>query len=270
MHELDQPMLSDARIDEPSSPILICLLGNFRLLKAGNALTIHGGGKTEGMLGQLGLRHGQRLPRAALTNLLWPTSDTALANQSLNSLVYSLHKLVGDALGGVAPVLHEEGFYRLNVEAGVDVDVAHFDALTHAGDRQVRAGELTAAAMSYNRSLRLYRGDLCVATDVYAVVERERLRARYLTLLAQLADYQYSAGDYEGYTDYAWRLLACDPSREDAHRVVMRCYVRHGERAAALHHYHVCLHILRTEFDAAPEPATTALFEQIRLHPDSI
>ena len=143
-------------------------------------------------------------------------------------------------------------------------------AVAHAGDLQVRAGELSTAAVSYNQSLRLYRGDLCVATDVHAVVERERLRARYLTLLAQLADYQYSAGDYTACTDYAWRLLACDPSREDAHRVVMRCYVRRGERAAALHHYHICVNILRAEFGAAPEPATTALFEQIRLQPSSI
>ena len=45
-----------------------------------------------------------------------------------------------------------------------------------------------------------------------------------------------------------------DHGREDVHRVVMRCYVRRGERAAALRHYQVCAHILRAEFDAAPEP----------------
>jgi hypothetical protein len=50
----------------------------------------------------------------------------------------------------------------------------------------------------------------------------------------------------------------------------MRCYVRRGERAAALHHYQVCIDMLQTEFDAVPETATIALFDQIRLAPDQI
>ena len=98
-------------------------------------------------------------------------------------------------------------------------------------------------------------------------MERERLRARYLTLLAHLADYHYGAGNHEVCLDYAWRLLACDPCREDAHRLIMRCYVRQGERAEALRHYRLCVDILRAEFKAAPEAATTTLFEQIRLDP---
>ena len=107
-------------------------------------------------------------------------------------------------------------------------------------------------------------------TDVGSVLERERLRARFLSLLAYLADEQYRAGEYGACLAQAWRLLGHDPCREDAHRVVMRCYVQRGERAAALRHYHVCAHILRAEFDAAPEPATTALFDQIRLQSSGI
>jgi DNA-binding SARP family transcriptional activator len=203
-------------------------------------------------------------------DLLWPASDSAQATQSLNSLVYSLHKLIGAALGGAAAILHEDGYYRLNVEAGVGVDVACFDAWANTGDQQVRTGDLARAATSYDRSVRLYRGDLSVELDVGSTLERERLRARFLSLLAYLVDYQYQVGDYSASLNHAWCLLRHDPCREDAHRVVMRCYVRRGERAAALRHYHVCEHILHAEFDAAPEPATTALFDQIRLRPSHI
>jgi DNA-binding SARP family transcriptional activator len=203
-------------------------------------------------------------------DLLWPASDSAQAIQSLNSLVYSLHKLLGDALGGAAPVLHEDGHYRLNAEVGVRVDVACFDAWANTGDQQVRAGDLARAATSYRQSIHLYRGDLAVETDVGSVLERERLRSRFLSLLAYLADEQYRAGEYGACLEHAWRLLGHDPSREDAHRVEMRCYVLRGVRAAALRHFQVCEHILRAEFDAAPEPATTALFDQIRLQPSGI
>lgn len=270
MNVLEQPILTFPCADEASWPILICLLGSFRLLKAGQPVTLHGGGKTEALLSHLGLQDSHRIPRDTLLQRLWPSSDTALACQSLHSLVHSLHKLIGNAIGGAALVLHDEGYYRLNVEAGVGVDVAGFDALVKAGDQQVGAGDLATAATAYSSAVGLYQGDLCVGTDVQALLERERLRARYLTLLAYLADYHYGEAAYIACQDYAWRLLGCDPCREDAHRMLMRCYVRQGERAEALRHYRLCVDILHTEFEAAPERATTTLFEQIRLDPGSI
>ncbi len=270
MQHLDLSVRSTAPIDAETWPIQICLLGDFRLLQAGQPLALRSGGKTEALLCQLGLQARRRVARPALLHLLWPDSDDGQASQSLNSLVYSVHKQIGQAIGGAAPVLHEDGYYRLNREAGVGVDVATFDALAQIGDQQARSGDLNNAALSYSRCVQLYRGDLCVTTDVNAIVERERLRTRYLTLLSKLADHYCRVGDDAACLEYAWLLLAHDPCREDAHRVVMRCHVRCGERAAALRHYQVCEDILRSEFGAAPEPATTALFEQIRCEPESI
>jgi DNA-binding SARP family transcriptional activator len=270
MNVLEQPILSLPYADETSWPIRICLLGSFRLLKAGQPVTLRGGGKTETLLSHLGLQDSHSIRREMLLQRLWPSSDTALACQALHSLVYSLRKLVGDAINGATPVLHGEGYYRLNTEAGVGVDVASFDALVKAGDQQLRTGELATAITAYSCAVDLYRGDLCMDTDVQALMERERLRARYLKLLACLADYHYKESAYIACQDYAWRLLAYDPCREDAHRIIMRCYVRQGERAEALRHYRLCVDILRTEFGIVPETATTTLFEQIRLDPDSI
>jgi len=65
-------------------------------------------------------------------------------------------------------------------------------------------------------------------------------------------------------------VLQHDPCREDAHRLIMRCYLRRDQRAQALHQFRVCQSILSAEFDAAPEPVTVALFEQIRLDPAGV
>lgn len=270
MTYLDQSVFAGPSVDKAPWPILICLLGNFRLLQSGRTVAIPCGGKIETLLSRLGTQFDHRVPRTVLLDLLWPASDSALAHQSLNSLIYSLHKLIGDALGGAAVILHEDGYYRLNKEAGVSVDVASFDAWANTGDQQVHAGELALAATSYRQSVQLYRGDLAVETDVGSILERERLRSRFLSLLGYLADERYGAGDYGACLGHAWRLLGHDPCREDAHRVVMRCHVQRGERAAALRQYQVCVHILRAEFDAAPEPTTTALFDQIRLRPSHV
>jgi len=246
------------------------LLGNFHLLKMGQPVKVSSGGKVENLLCALALQSDHCVSRDKLLCLLWPKADSALAVQSLNSLVYSLHRLLGDAIGGAAPVLHADGYYLLNVEAGVGVDVARFDALAHAGDQQARLGNPEAATAAYSRALQLYRDDLCAGTDLHAILERERLRARYLTLLTHLADHHFSEGDYAACLDYARRLLDKDPCREDAHRLIMRCYVRRGERAQALRQYRLCQDILHTTFDAAPEPVTTALFDKVRLDPAGI
>jgi DNA-binding SARP family transcriptional activator len=97
------------------------------------------------------------------------------------------------------------------------------------------------------------------------LIERERLRARYLTLLMQLAGTAYKTQRYRRSLTYAQRLLSHDPWREDAHRHVMRCYVRLGERIQAFRQYQLCQELLQQEFDAAPEQDTVALFDQIRL-----
>jgi DNA-binding SARP family transcriptional activator len=125
---------------------------------------------------------------------------------------------------------------------------------------------------SYVHALRLYRGDLVESGDqpAHTFLERDGLRATYLALLMRLSDYYFTLGEFGTCLAYALQLLGHDPCREDAHRLVMRCYVRRGERAQALRHYRTVQTILRAEFDAEPEPSTTSLFERIRVEPGTI
>ena len=255
--------------DDTTWPLLICVLGPFRVLQAGEPVAVHGA-KTEALLCHLALRYAEGVSRAVLLETLWPDSDAVLAGDALRNRVHSLHTLLGTGLGGAAPVLLLDGGLRLNAVAGVGVDVARFDALAARGDQQMRAGHAVEAAAAYQHAAAFYRGDLCVAPDLYAVVERERLRARYLSLLAALAALAHAAEDDVACLAYAQRMLAHDPCREDAHRLVMRCHVWRGERAQALHQYGVCVDLLRAAFATTPEPATVALFEQVRCDPGSV
>jgi DNA-binding SARP family transcriptional activator len=247
------------------------VLGSFRLLKGGSPVEVRGGGKAEYLLSRLALRVDEGVRRDALLSGLWPDREAILAGQSLNSLLYSLHRLLGDEIGGAAPVLQGGGYCRLNSEAGIAVDLAHFEQLTDEGNRHAGAGEAGKAALAYRQAVNCYRGDLCSGGgDIGDLIERERFRSMYLTMLAWLADDSFRSHDYEECLGSSLRLLAQDPCREDAHRLVMRCYVRRGERAQALRQYRICEEILRTEFEAVPEQVTTALFEQVRLDPGTV
>ena len=102
------------------------------------------------------------------------------------------------------------------------------------------------------------------------MIERERLRARYLHARSQLADHEFARGRYGEALSNALEVLAHDPCREDAHRMAMRSYVRMGERSQALRQYRMCRQMLAQEFDAVPESTTETLFERIRLDPSSV
>jgi DNA-binding SARP family transcriptional activator len=259
---------SVARGDDPR--IVVCLLGSFRVLKDGKPVPLRRGGKSERLLGALALDPRGGIERDELMGIVWPSSDEPLAAQSLNTLVYSLHRSLGEALFGRPPVVREAGRYRLNTEAGVGVDIAQFDSAAAAGDRAERAGDQVLAIRWYVRAAAAYSGDLTIGSQVEHIVERERLRARYLSILARLADHQFAAGDYEATLVNALDVLAYDPCREDAHRMAMRCYVRVGERAQALRQYRLCRDVLAIEFDAVPEPETEALYDTVRLDPGSV
>jgi DNA-binding SARP family transcriptional activator len=278
---LGEPLDLEGSIqDAPDGPgeqnarggVLVCVLGEFRLLHNGRPINLRRKGKTETLLEQLALAGKRAMSREEIICALWPDAEPTLARQAFKSLLHTLRQLFGQALDGLSPVVHSAGHYRLNHEAGVRGDIAAFDSLAAAGDRAARAGDATAAVELYRRASALYRGDLNTMHNegVHAILERERLRAVQLTLLVRLADYAFERADYDGCLAYATRLLLADAGREDAHRLVMRCYVRRGERAQALRHYQTARGILRAELGVVPEPATVALFRQVRLDPAGV
>jgi DNA-binding SARP family transcriptional activator len=256
------------RVD--ASSVMICVLGNFRLLSGREQVHVQAGSKLQNLLCKLILQHGRRVARDVLIESLWPRSDSAGGTASLNSLVYSVHRLLGNDRADKPLIVHADGYYRLNGDAGFGVDSWSFEELVNDGDRLRREGRDRAAATVYARAVNLYRGDFCAALDVPAIVERERLRSMFLGTLSYLADFYYQAGDYSICLEHAERILNGDPCREDAHRVIMRCYVRLGQRAQAMRQYHLCEQILQAEFGAGPEHATIALLDQVRHDPDSV
>jgi DNA-binding SARP family transcriptional activator len=255
---------------DAETPIVICLLGKFRVLKDGEELPVREGSKVQALLGRLALSPTGGLHREILMSAIWPESDAPAAGQSLNSLVYSLRRMLSDGIGGAAPVIQDRGYYWLNFRAGICVDLARFEDLSAQGDRWWAAGNVDGAMAAYARAVAFYCGDLADDGDIGSVIERERYRSKYLSVLACLADNSFLRSDYDGCIERAQALLARDPCREDAHRLVMRCQVRLGRRAQALRQFRVCEEILRASFDAIPEPITLTLFDQIRLDPATV
>ncbi len=236
----------------------------------GQPISLRSGGKAEQLLSCLALRPRTGVNRAALVEQIWPDTPLTLAGQCLSTLTHSLKAQLADALSGQPPVVHMQSRYILNLPGGVTVDVLEFESAVAAGHRLLSAGSTAAAIESYEDAVALYGGDLAAGSDISDLLERERLRATCLTTLARLADAHFDLANYEQARESAVQLLAIDPSREDAHRMVMRTYVRLGARAQALRQYKLCRLILQDEFGAVPEPATERLFNLIRMDPGQV
>jgi DNA-binding SARP family transcriptional activator len=262
--------MSAAVESRPGASVLICLLGGFRLLKRGTPLPVRPGGRTEALLATLALAPAHGIRRDELVEQLWPATEPQLGIQALRTLAYSLHQSLGDALGGMGPIINTDGRYRLNAEAGVDTDVERFDSVVDTAERLARSGAVDDAVRRYRDAVGMYQGDLVVGSEIRHLLERERLRTRFIAARTRLAEYHVARQEHDEALANVLEILRHDPFREDAHRLAMRCYVLLGQRAQALRQYRICRDVLQAEFEAPPERATDELYETIRLDPTRI
>jgi DNA-binding SARP family transcriptional activator len=247
---------------EKHPQLTVCLLNYFHVEAAGQVIPSCGP-KADALLALLALRRECRAARADVLFGLWPDCDETLAAQNLNSLNSNLKKSLGKYLDGQPPVIAEDGTYRLNIEAGIDIDIACFDALSDNAEHAMRAGT-PAARVLIDQALAVYRGNLHTRETSDALMQFERLRTRFLGLLAWAAAWHAESAEWCEATRLAYRMLAEDECREDAHRILMRALAAQGQRTQALRQFQLCAELLRKAFDAQPEQASQLLYERLR------
>ncbi|RME83937.1 MAG: hypothetical protein D6775_06845, partial [Caldilineae bacterium] len=251
----------------------IAALGPLRITLNGAPIDNLTSSKAEALLVYLACR-GQPQPREVVAELLWPdrARDQALGN--LRVALTRLRSVLGPHL------LSNRTSVGINPDQDLRLDVTEFEAGVDAY-RRIRddprrrlslhdAGQLAQA-------LALYRGEFLeglylpggLGFDEWVLLERERLYLLLIDALQELATLYLNLGDYAAGLEQARRLLRLDPMNEPGHRLLMRLLVGSGQRSAALRQYEICEQILADELGVAPEPATRAVYEQIRDNPAS-
>jgi DNA-binding SARP family transcriptional activator len=233
----------------------LTLLGGFRAqLGAGPPLALTSK-KAQALLAYLSVRQGARHTRDGVGALLWGSTDDGQARQSLRQALAAVRRALPR---GKPPVLVTSNETVALNDAAVDIDVRRFEQLASNGDARALA-----------QALALFSGDLLEGFrlreprfDDWLHAERERLRGHAARALERLSTRPVASEALEAAARAALRLLALDPLHESVHRSLMRLYLHSGRRAAALRQYQVCVDALQRELDAAPEPATKALYQQ--------
>lgn len=202
-----------------------------------------------------------RLPQQDVTQALWPGADPDTAGNGLNKVVHlARHALEPKLAAGNDSrfLVRSDGQIALTSPDGVRVDAVEFDRL--AGEAiGTRDERLCRAALA------LYDGDLLPADRWadWAARPRERLRSQRLRVQRTLAELLAARGEIAEAITQLQELLGVDETIEAAHRALMQCFLRAGDRSRALRQFEHCRAALRRELDAEPEAATRELFARI-------
>lgn len=228
-------------------PVRVHLVGPLEIVPDG-ALVRLPARKTEALLALLGLRPGVAFGREWLAALLWPEVPEAQARTSLRQAVGHLRK----ALGTELVVSSAERIH-------VDPAAAWFDT--------VELERLCARPPSEREPLlEIWRGSLLEGFaasadpfDHWLSDERARLSERVASRLEECLASASAALELERAVRVGARLLELEPTRETAHRALMRLYAEQGDRAAALRQYERCREHLHRHLGLSPSPETESL-----------
>ncbi|MGC9335763.1 MAG: AfsR/SARP family transcriptional regulator, partial [Anaerolineae bacterium] len=207
--------------------------------------------KSQSLLAYLVFHRRQSQPRERLAGLFWGDRPERRARRSLTTALWHIRRCLSPA--GEDLLLSDVHAVQFDPGADLWLDVAEFEALLG------RPG-----LSSLQSAIALYRGDFVDGFyDDWVLNERYRLETLFGEALAHLMRRLEADGDHERALATGLRLLAHDPLREDAHRLVMRALCGLGQRNAALEQYHRCQDILAEELGAGPVEETTALHQAI-------
>jgi DNA-binding SARP family transcriptional activator len=263
----DADVVEDAEEHGPGAHRLEAkLLGGFEVTVDGRAVSFQNGPRGLMLLKYLLAHHPRPQQRDVLMDVFWPGVDPRRARSRLHVALSGLRRSFKDFID--SPVVEfRAGRYQISSELELRTDVEDFEQLAAAAGEAEQAAERATAIELCERAVDVYRGDFLVEEpyEDWALLRRETLRVKYLDLLDRLTT-SYLAADRIGECiSAAQQILHQDACREDAHRLLMRCYARQGRLHQVTRQFELCSRAIDSALGCQPSEATTTLYRSIRL-----
>ncbi|MEZ4768001.1 MAG: BTAD domain-containing putative transcriptional regulator [Caldilineales bacterium] len=256
-------------MSSPPARLVVRLLGSFQLAYDGRPVPAFDRVRLQALLSYLLLNRGKPVSRQQLAFLFWPDSTEKQAFTNLRNLLHNLRQALPDS----------DSCLRLTrktvqwlVDAPCSLDVARFENALSAAERAKLDGSLVQEGRALSQAVTVYGGPLLPDLyDDWVLEQRERLNSQSASAMLRLAGLLEQQRDYGAALETARRLLAHDPLREDAYRLLMRLYALNGDRAAALRAYHTCVTMLEAELGTGPGEQTQRAYQRLlHMSPEDI
>lgn len=229
------------------------LFGNFEI-RGGPILGSTSNSKVRALLACLVISEPKGQTRDFLKALLWGSRFEKQADQSFRQALAQLKKIVGpDAISVTDQII------RLSPDH-ISADVTRFEDLARDGSKEALRQALFLADGPLLNGISIREA----AWEEWLAVERRRLERLLIDASLKLAEVEYEDGDMPAAIRLAEGVTRLDSLQESAHRLIMHALARLGRRNEALNHYLALADRLKDELGTAPEPATVALYGEIK------
>jgi DNA-binding SARP family transcriptional activator len=190
----------------------------------------------------------------------WPDASPQHVRNSLRATLYHLRQ----ALGRPDWIKFDDGRYSFNRTFPYWYDVEIFRQALNEARHNVQSG---IAIDHLSQAINLYKGEYLedATCETWCLPLRETLRREYLDGLMRLGRLMLDEARFSGAADVFRLAIEKDAYLESAHRGLMRCYARLGERAQAIRHYRGLEALLLRELGSSPSARTINLYERLRL-----
>ncbi len=224
------------------------MLGGLELIATDGARVPISNKKALGLIAYLVFSPGMAASRDKIVGLLWGDRDIEHAQNSLRQTLTGLRRDLGPR--GLDFLEIDRDRVALRPEA-IAIDTGEFEHAAAARD----AGDWERAAL-------LYRGPFLDGFFIRAE-EFERWskgeRDRLLELAIGVHERLAQGASVAARVEYARRLVALDPTRENSHGVLIAALAEAGKPDQAIRQYEACREMLAREFGAMPKARTEAI-----------
>ena len=212
------------------------------------------------------LAHPAGRTRDQIGLVFWPDSSAAQVKNSFHVTLHHMRK----ALGRADLIALDGERYRVRWELGVRFDARAFADAIQPAIRQLKAArsgaDVSEPLERIRSAVELYRGDFLEDESAgdWHLETRDHLRQLCSDGLLLLGEHLTRSEDYAEAAEMYRRAIAIDALSEEAHRRLMLCLARSGDRTAALRQYERLREVLHRDLEAEPESQTVALFDRLR------
>ncbi len=202
--------------------------------------------------------------KEVLAEMFWPDSEPELARRSLHQAIYCLRQTFRTIAPDMKIVDFADGCYQIDPRLSIWVENEIFKQTIERARTLYADDEVAAAVREYAIAADLYSGDF-LEEDRYgdwAEETRRVCRTMYLEALHRLARYYYENDDHPGAIMFCRRALACDSCDEEAHLMLMQCYMAQNLRHLAVRQYQICIRSLEHELGLLPSDKLETFYRQ--------